>query len=170
MNTQELYDYLHTNYEYRDGHLYYKQVHKLNTNCKIGDRAGTQNGNGYWHITIKDKIYKAHHLVYLYHNQKLPKMIDHINHIKNDNRIENLREVTDSENGHNRGTPKNNSSGYKGVSWAKANKKWKSQIRIDNKYIFLGYYSTPELAYEAYCNYVQNNLTIYCLGDNNGSV
>ena len=75
-------------------------------------------------------------------------MVDHINHNKLDNRKENLRVCTNSENQRNRGIPLNNSSGYKGVS--KMNKKWMAQLHVGNKTIYLGVFPTPELASQAY--------------------
>jgi len=168
MNTQELYDYLHTNYEYRDGHLYYKVA--VSKKIKPGTKAGHENLNWYSGIRICNKHYKLHRIIFLYHNKYLPKLVDHINQIKNDNRIENLREATHTENHLNTKKHSDNNSGYKGVSWNKNHQKWQARICVDKKQIWLGLHPTPELAYEAYCNYCKNNLTIYCLGDNNGSV
>lgn len=75
--------------------------------------------------------------------------VDHINRNGLDNRRENLRLVTPSENQHNKGKYKNNTSGYKGVF--KSGKRWGARIKINRKYIYLGYFDTPELAYETYC-------------------
>jgi hypothetical protein len=121
-------------------------------------------------MKINQKAHLAHRLVFLYHRGYLPEFIDHIDQNKLNNKIENLREITNSENQHNKGLNRNNSSGYKGVSWKRNHKKWRAGVQVNKKEIHLGYYDTPEEAYKAYCNYVQNNLTIYCLGDNNGSV
>jgi len=75
---------------------------------------------------------------------------DHINGNSLDNRRENLRVCTVSQNQMNRRTQKNNTSGYKGVSYSKHRKKWFSQIQIDKKRIFLGLFLTPENAARAY--------------------
>lgn len=69
---------------------------------------------------------------------------DHINGDKLDNRRCNLRICTKSENMHNTGIRKTNTSGFKGVSFAYG--KWKAQIRIDGKKIYLGLFKTPEMA------------------------
>lgn len=63
---------------------------------------------------------------------------------------ENCRWATKLEQSINRGMNKNNTSGYKGVSWAKNEKKWNAQITINYKRKSLGYYETAEQAYEAY--------------------
>ena len=67
---------------------------------------------------------------------------DHINRNKLDNRRTNLRTVTRSKNQHNMGMFKNNTSGYKGVSWSKVMNKWESYIWNDNKKIKLGYFDS----------------------------
>jgi hypothetical protein len=59
--------------------------------------------------------------------------IDHINGVKDDNRIENLREATETQNQHNTPKRKNNTSGYKNVFWEKSRHKWRVEIRIGNK-------------------------------------
>lgn len=78
--------------------------------------------------------------------------IDHINGNRLDNRRENLRLATNSQNAMNQGKRKNNTSGFKGVSWHKPNKKWLAHIRLNSKTIHLGLYTTRELAYAAYCD------------------
>lgn len=70
---------------------------------KLGSIAGSDNGAGYIVIEFMKKSYKAHRLAwYYYYNQWPTGIIDHINGITNDNRIENLRDVTSSENSKNR--------------------------------------------------------------------
>lgn len=81
--------------------------------------------------------------------------IDHVNRNPLDNRKENLRFCTRSENNHNRGMNKNNSSGYKGVYWHKGAKKWLAQIMLDRKRINVGLFSSPLLAYLAMKKYAK---------------
>lgn len=76
--------------------------------------------------------------------------VDHINMNTLDNRKENLRVCSRSENSCNRPANANNTSGYKGVSWDKRNKKWVAQIRRDKKIIHIGYYDDAEEAARAY--------------------
>jgi hypothetical protein len=76
--------------------------------------------------------------------------VDHANCNTLDNRRSNLRICSQSENRFNSRKSKSNTSGYKGVSYSNQAKKWRSQIKRKNKIIHLGYYDTPEKAYEAY--------------------
>lgn len=75
--------------------------------------------------------------------------IDHINGNTLDNRKQNLRPCSHSENMQNCKKYINNTSDYKGVNFI--NNKWLARIQVNNKRIFLGYFNTPEKAYEAYC-------------------
>jgi len=85
-------------------------------------------------------------------NPSSDKYVDHMNENGLDNRRSNIRVCSPSENMMNRGSPKNNTSGYKGVTFSKKSGKWQSQIASHGKRYFLGYYETPELAYEVYLN------------------
>lgn len=76
---------------------------------------------------------------------------DHIDGNPLNNRRENLRIATSAENQHNRSKPRNNKSGYKGVTWQSAVGKWRAQIKVNGKAIYLGLFTTPEAAHEAYC-------------------
>ena len=79
--------------------------------------------NGYLRIDIyqngKRHRYLAHRIAYLMHYKKLPKAIDHVNRIKDDNRIVNLREDTGGINMVNKEPQRNNSTGYRGVTFDK---------------------------------------------------
>ena len=75
--------------------------------------------------------------------------VDHINHNKLDNRKENMRLSSNSENCKNRNIAKNNKSGVTGVTWSKQMNKWKANIGVDNKLIHLGFFSDKEKAIEA---------------------
>lgn len=77
--------------------------------------------------------------------------VDHINNNPLDNRRSNLRLATPSQNLGNRVRNKNNTSGYKGVTWNKQTHRWKAAIQAQGKARHLGYFSTPEEAHEAYC-------------------
>ena len=80
----------------------------------------------------------------------LPEIIDHINGIKNDNRICNLRAADDSKNAMNRRIRSDNTTGFKGVMFHKKNKKFVSQIQTNGEQKHLGYYATAEQAHQAY--------------------
>jgi HNH endonuclease/AP2 domain len=111
-----------------------------------GQIAGTLDKDGYRQIGINSKVYKAHQLAWLYVYGYLPKEIDHIHGIKDDNRISELREATSSQNKCNKPKRKDNTSGFKGVTWHKGAKKWMTQIGINKRSYFLGYFDTPEKA------------------------
>jgi hypothetical protein len=118
--------------------------------AKVGNVAGCKN-KGYIVIKINRKRHLAHRLAYLYMAGNFPEnLIDHINHIRDDNRWTNLRDATCSQNDANRVKQKNNTSGYKGVRWNKTTKKWRAKIRYMNKDIHIGVYTTPQEASEAY--------------------
>ena len=75
---------------------------------------------------------------------------DHINGDQLDNRFENLRICTKSENGMNRGAMANNTSGFKGVSWINKYKKYRAHISVSKKNIHLGYFDDPVTAAHVY--------------------
>lgn len=119
---------------------------------KPGDLAGNPRKDGYVYIRIDNSLYSAHRLVFLYVNGSFPSScVDHRNGIKSDNRMKNLRIASMQENMRNRGTQKNNTSGFKGVSFHKPTMKWKANIKVNGKSISLGYYVTPQDAHKAYC-------------------
>ena len=133
-------EYLHQVFEYKDGNLYWKVKRQK---ISIGNKAGwTDPKNPYIRITVNRKQYSAHRLIFLMFHGYLPKYIDHINLIKNDNRIENLRESTCSENGYNT-KPKNP---IKNVGWYKKIGKWQVQLKINGKCKHFGYFEDLELA------------------------
>ena len=116
----------------------------------ISRPAGTIGSNGYRQIKVNRKIYFAHRLIWLYFHGVWPRhQIDHIDHDRLNNRIENLREATRPENGRNKSTYKNNSSGVVGISWHKPSKKWQAQIRVNGKQIHLGNFKSKEEAARA---------------------
>lgn len=118
-------------------------------NVFVGDVAGNLN-RGYVSITIDKKVYKAHRLAWFYIYGKWPqKQIDHINGNPSDNRISNLRDVTDSINRQNlHKASKNNLSGLLGV--CKARKKFSALIKKNGVTKYLGTFDNPEDAHNAY--------------------
>lgn len=118
---------------------------------KLG-AVGYIDSMGYSVIPFRRKRYSAHRLAWLYVTGKWPeKFIDHINGIKSDNRIENLREATNAENHQNlKNAMKSNKSGFLGVSKRSDRNKWVASIKLNGKPIHIGDYDSPEVAYEAY--------------------
>ena len=120
---------------------------------RVGNQAGYKHHKGYINLEIDRKYYAAHRLAWFYYHKKWPKnQIDHINRIKSDNRISNLREANNSQNRANSKTT--NKNGFKGVTHHKwmTKKPYAANIKHDNKQIYLGCYATPEEAYAAYCD------------------
>lgn len=117
-----------------------------------GNVAGHLNDEGYIIISIGYKNYKAHRLAWLCTYGELPSsMLDHINGNRSDNRIENLRQVTNCVNQRNVVAANSNSkSGLRGAAWSKSVKKWRAQIKVNGKDVSLGYFDTKEEAHEAY--------------------
>ena len=98
-------------------------------NATKGSIAGSIDGHGYRQIRINKKSYKAHRIAWLLHYKEFPKNeIDHINRIKDDNRILNLRDVTKTENMRNRTVLKSNTSGFTGVRFNKKDAMWTAKI------------------------------------------
>jgi hypothetical protein len=123
------------NYNPETGDFTWKK--QVSNSVKIGEVAGNVS-NGYRQIKINSKLYRAHRLAWLYLNGSFPiNEIDHINHIKDDNRVINLREATRKENLMNVGMLKSNTSGVMGVSMHKKTKKWLSSIQVNKKLIHL---------------------------------
>lgn len=123
---------------------------------KIGDSAGSNDAYGYRRIKIKRRSYKSHRLAWLYvYGHFPPNALDHINVLKDDNRISNLRLATNSENQMNRGKPSNNTSGFKGVSWHKRRKKWDAYGQLNGKNKHLGAFDTAEAASVAYKSFAE---------------
>jgi hypothetical protein len=130
---------------YDNGVFYWKYT-KCNR-VRVGQRAGGKSKSGYRRIHVLGKRYYEHHLVWIYHYGELPNcQIDHINRIKDDNRIENLRLCPNNHSDNHQNMPKqnNNTSGYTGVTYDKNRKKWQAQIKINGKYKFLGRFNNIE--------------------------
>lgn len=130
----------------------------MSPRAKAGDIAGNTHLNGYVYIKVNKKSYRAHRLAWLYVYGEFPeKDIDHINGIKNDNRIKNLRKCSKSENQKNRTKNKNNKSGFKGVHFDSNKKLYRARVRHNGKEIHLGYTKTQQEAYNLYCDFALTN-------------
>ena len=120
------------------------------SNVKVGDVAGCLAGEGYLLIGLQRRRYHAHRLAWLYVYGSWPKdQIDHINRIRTDNRISNLREVTNKQNMQNAGKRRDNTSGYQGVSWHKHGSKWQVGIVHNQQRMHLGLFDDLEAAIAA---------------------
>lgn len=102
----------------------------------VGDIAGTKSKtDGYIYIGVRGQRYPAHRLAWFYVHGVWPlRFIDHKNGTRDNNRLRNLRPVTDAENGQNRrGARKDSKSGILGVCWCAHRKRWIAQLVLDGK-------------------------------------
>jgi len=136
-------------YNKSTGKLYYKISTKHSIN--VGDIAGCLGSHNYLQIKINRKSYLVHRIIWkLIHNEE-PNIIDHIDGNKLNNRIKNLRSVTQTANLCNRNKPKKNSkSGYIGVSWHIRANRWQANINVNSKDTHLGLFDTAEEASVVY--------------------
>lgn len=132
---------------------------------KAGNEAGHINSRGYRVLCIERKTVQAHRIAWFLHYGSWPNgQIDHINRDPKDNRIENLRDATASENCRNRNIPAHNSSGVAGVHFHKPSGKWHARILDDGKRVHLGAFEEIEDAKSARENaeralgYIQNGV------------
>lgn len=124
---------------------------KTSNRIKIGSVAGYARPGCRLVISVDGKLYHAHRLAWFWMTGEWPKdQINHINGVRDDNRWDNLREATRSQNQQNRKVNSNNKSGYMGVSWQRRAGKWVAHIKIAGCNRYLGLFTTPEDAHAAY--------------------
>jgi len=120
--------------------------------CKVqvGAVAGFERADGYIHIKINGRSYLGHILAWVYVHGSMPTgEIDHINHIRRDNRIKNLRDVPATENAKNRKRYKNNSTGHAGVFLRKDSGRYTANINANGVLKHLGTFKTKDEAVSA---------------------
>ena len=125
---------------------------KAANNQHSGKRAGYAKKDGYIYIDLfnNKKSVGAHRLIFLWHHAHLPPMLDHINRVKTDNRIENLRSATTTQQNANKGINPRSATKYKGVEYEKGRNRYRARITIQGKVKNLGRFKTPEEAHAAY--------------------
>lgn len=130
-------------FEYRDGVLYWKED-RSSQKCK-GKKAGCESA-GYLKLRVRELggSVAVHRVIFAMHHGYFPKEVDHINGNKLDNRIENLRAVSRSQNRMNAPKTRRNQSGCKNVYPQKD--KWGVALKVNKKPIYLGLYEDLELA------------------------
>ena len=134
-------------FDYRDGALYWRV--SRGSNAKKGARAGRLLKTGYRSIHVTGRKYREHALIFMWHKGFMPVQIDHINLIKNDNRIENLREASHSQNQMNT-MDRGSESGFRGVRFIEKTGRWAARIYRNGKEIRIGTFGTAQEAYSAY--------------------
>ncbi|WP_049820082.1 HNH endonuclease [Bradyrhizobium japonicum] len=132
----------------------------LSNRVQAGSIAGTKSNDDYVRINVDGKRYLGHRLAWFYMNGKWPSAhIDHRDTDRRQNRWNNFRLADDSQNGANRKENRNNSTGFKGVTFMRRRahhaRPFVAQIKVKRKRIFLGHFATAEDAHAAYCKAAQ---------------
>lgn len=140
-------------YDPKTGHFYWRLLNRGRVHWWEGKRAGFLNKGSYVIIGVDGAVCFGHHLAWIYvYGEPAGCEIDHKNNTPCDNSIGNLRKATSSEQKRNKRVQSNNRCGLKGAYFhaCRKGKKWRSQIRVDGRCVFLGYHDTPEQAHAAY--------------------
>lgn len=117
----------------------------LSIRAMAGSIAGSSAKNGYRKTSIRGREHYLHRLAWAMSHGAWPiGQIDHVNGVRSDNRICNLREASPSQNVMNSKTRRDNLSGVKGVYWVACRNKWSCRITRDGNTVFLGYFHTIE--------------------------
>lgn len=134
-------------YDPESGILKWKVNH---AGVRTGDEAGGLMDKGYINVMVDQKVYKAHIAAFMIYFGRRPSgQIDHINGVRSDNRLCNLRESTQSQNQFNAKRRIDNTSGVKGVFWHKQSGKWTAQITTNGKRRTIGRFLDFESAVNA---------------------
>ena len=126
---------------------------------KKGKILGTKGNHGYLSFSINKKLYLNHRIVFAIHNGNFPERgmtVDHIDGNKLNNKIENLRIATYSQNLSNK-ISYNNTSGAKGVIWNPLNKNWRVRINYKKQKHEIGSFDCFDKAVEA-CKIARNRI------------
>jgi len=127
---------------------------RASNRVRVGDRAGRVDANGYRGIRIDGTLHYAHRLAQLYMTGVWPVcQVDHDNRVRDDNRWNNLKAVTRAENQQNLGLAPTNTSGYRGVSYHRAARKWTAERWVAGVKHYLGLFDTAEAARDAWVKF-----------------
>lgn len=148
--TRTLGDWIKSLLEYNPNTGEFFWIRSVSPVVSVGDRAGSVYSNGYRYVQIYGEDYRAGRLAWFFMTGEDPaEFVDHINRIRDDDRFENLRKATNSQNQANAWWS-TNTSGFKGVSWQPSRNKWIAQITVDGNRKNLGRYQTRVEAAKAY--------------------
>ena len=137
-------------FSYRDGKLYWSG--RTRNGVSAGKEAGSLiRSTGRWCINFKGRKYLRSRVVWMIHNGEIPEgfEIDHIDHDRLNDRIENLRLVTRSENAKNLSMRADNTSGVTGVTFCKRDQTWQAKINVKGKTVSLGHFKNEHEAIKA---------------------
>ncbi len=158
-------DYVKSLFRYKDGKLFWQERPRkhfptyMSWKTWNGRFSGKEAGGPHyyperdairWTIKIDKQGIRRHAIVWAIHNGYWAKEIDHKNRDPSDDRIENLRECTNSQNNANQRRRSDNKSGFKGAYWCNRGKRWCAMISFNGKNKYLGGFDTPEEAHLAY--------------------
>jgi hypothetical protein len=140
---------LHRLFRYDSGSIYWRVARGR---AAVGRVAGKTMRNGYLAVVVSQRTIYIHRVIFAMHHGHWPvALIDHINHIRDDNRIENLRAATPSENLASRSGPTSrNTSGFLGVGRGKSDGTWRAYITVNRRFLHLGIFNDPRNAAAAY--------------------
>jgi hypothetical protein len=130
-------------FEYRDGELYRKTSRGNRT---AGTKVGCIDDKGYIKTEIDNTHQVVHRLIFMMHHGYMPEMVDHVNGVRTDNRIENLRAANPYENSRNSRIAKTNKCGVKNVYWHPHSKCWLVRVMAKGKNHCVGYFKDLEAA------------------------
>lgn len=139
-------------FTYKQGFLYWKVT--PNGRAQAGERAGCYTAR-YAQVGIDGKKYRLHRIIFLMHHGYLPKIVDHIDGNRWNNRIENLREASSFQNVHNAKNRAQSSSKYKGVSYEPERKLWRASICCKGVKHRIGRFKNEKDAARAYDDYAR---------------
>lgn len=118
--------------------------------------------DGYENVVLqkegKRQDFRVHRLILMTFDKIDNRQVDHINQIKNDNRLINLRYCTQRQNNSWNKDKSKTTSKFTGVSWCKKSKKWRAQIQEKNKTFHLGFFDIEEHAHDAYIMFIEDNI------------
>jgi hypothetical protein len=137
---------------YDDGKLYRRGTSGKIATKHIGSNANTKKRGT---VSINGKSHTIYRVIFIYHHGYIPNHVDHIDGDFNNNRIENLRDCTNSENQRNKPAQPNTTSQYKGVCWNKLSNKWTSTANFEGSRKHLGRFKTELEAASAYDKYMK---------------
>lgn len=135
-------------FDYDDGRLRWRI--RPATHILKGDIAGSHSQNRYIQVVWKGQTYVLHKLIFIYHHGWMPEVVDHIDGNTKNNRIENLRAATKTQNQHNRRANCRSTSGIKNV--VKHRNKWQVSIKKNGRAHYIGTFSDLDAAAKAAVN------------------
>jgi HNH endonuclease len=142
-------------YSVDDGLFRWRQ--KLSRASIVGGVAGCANSYGHIRIVVDGRFYMAHRLAWFYVYGVWPLVIlDHINRLRSDNRISNLREANYKQNQWNINMRPSNRSGFTGVYWESSKNLWRAACMTNGVKRYLGYFRSAEEASKRYLEHVKD--------------